>query len=82
MAEGKAESDWLHTSTVLSLLFNCHRDPKKGKASSPDDWNPYAKKRRATAKKNIPKGSITMLKYLLNPDHPEHPRNKHIESVK
>ena len=29
MAEGRLAHDWARTSTVLALLANCHRDPKK-----------------------------------------------------
>lgn len=29
MMEGRAEQDWLHTSHLLALQANCHRDPKR-----------------------------------------------------
>jgi len=39
MAEGRNENLWLIASAVMSLLANCHRDPKK-RAFTPDDFNP------------------------------------------
>ncbi len=39
MAEGRNENLWLLASAVMSLLANCHRDPKK-RAFTPDDFNP------------------------------------------
>ena len=42
MAEGKAKDTWQHTSTILAMLANCHRDPKKGKPFKPADFDPFA----------------------------------------
>ena len=40
MAEAKQEADWWHTASVLSLIVNVNRDPKKGKPSKPSDFHP------------------------------------------
>jgi hypothetical protein len=40
MAEARQDADWDHTSNVLALLFNCHRDPKSTEAASPRDFHP------------------------------------------
>ena len=53
MAEAKGKDNWQHTSTVLALLANINRDPKKQQAFSPDDFNPY---RKQPEKKTILKG--------------------------
>lgn len=45
MAEGRQRADWDRTAAVLSMLYNINRDPKKGRALSPEDFNPYAPKR-------------------------------------
>jgi len=47
MAEGRLAHDWARTSTVLALLANCHRDPKKTRAFRPDDFNPVERQRQA-----------------------------------
>ena len=46
MAEAKAASEWAHTSALLALLANVHRDPKKTKAFTPNDFNPLASRQR------------------------------------
>jgi len=43
MAEGRLGHDWAQTSTLLAMLANCHRDPKKTRAFSPKDFNPIEK---------------------------------------
>ncbi len=53
MAEAKGKDNWQHTSAVLALLANINRDPKKQKAFTPEDFNPY---RKAPEKKTILKG--------------------------
>ena len=42
MAQARKQESWEHTSAMLSLIANTHRDPKKTKAFSPRDFNPYA----------------------------------------
>lgn len=32
---------WEHTSVMLAMTANVHRDPKKCKPFSPADFNPY-----------------------------------------
>lgn len=59
MADGHGRDAWGHTSCLLSLTANINRDPKKGKESSPSDWNPYA----AQDKENAPK-EVTELRDL------------------
>ena len=46
MAEARAKDNWAHTSAVLALTANTHRDPKKSRPFRPDDFNPYAARRR------------------------------------
>jgi hypothetical protein len=53
MAEAKSKDSWQHTSTLLALLANINRDPKKQKAFAPDDFNPYKNEQK---KKPILKG--------------------------
>lgn len=42
MSEGRGREHWAHTSALLALLANVHRDPKKHRPFSPADFNPYA----------------------------------------
>ncbi len=44
LAEARARDNWAHTSTLLALLANCHRDPKKTRPFKPADFDPYTPK--------------------------------------
>ena len=44
MVEGKGKFDWAQTSSLMALAVNLMRDPRKGKAASPSDFNPFAPK--------------------------------------
>jgi len=46
MAEARGREAWNHTSAVMALLANIHRDPKKHRAFRPSDFNPYETKRK------------------------------------
>jgi len=41
IANARIEYDWGHTSSLMALIANCHRDPK-AKPFQPRDFNPLA----------------------------------------
>jgi hypothetical protein len=41
MADSRGRDNWNHTSSLLAMLFNINRDPKKQRAISPDVFNLY-----------------------------------------
>jgi len=43
MAESRRREAWDHTSTVLAMLFNANRDPKRQAPAGPADFHPYRK---------------------------------------
>ncbi|MCC7408661.1 MAG: hypothetical protein IT442_11365 [Phycisphaeraceae bacterium] len=43
MAEGRSRQEWSHTSTILAMLANTHRDPRKSRPFKPRDFDPYAR---------------------------------------
>lgn len=52
MAEARCRERWSHTSVVLALLANCHRDPrKKPTPYKPADFNPYLRQRELPVRK-------------------------------
>ena len=57
MTEAIGREAWNHTSSVLAMLANANRDPKKSpRAFKPSDFNPYAKRKitgMAITKENI-----------------------------
>jgi len=60
MAEARGREAWNHTSAVMALLANIHRDPKKHRAFRPSDFNPYETKRKTGMP--IDAGNIGVLK--------------------
>ena len=44
MCEARLKSQWDHTSTVLALIANVNRDPKKTRASMPRDFHPFVER--------------------------------------
>jgi len=50
MAEAVQREHWQHTSCILALIANVNRDPRKGRAFRPADFDPFA----ATARDGIP----------------------------
>ena len=41
MAEGHGRDEWGRLSVLCALIGNAHRDPKKGRAFKPGDFDPY-----------------------------------------
>jgi hypothetical protein len=44
MAEARSRAAWAHTSSVLAMLANVNRDPKRTRAFRPEDFDPHAQK--------------------------------------
>lgn len=42
MSEARSRDNWAHTASILALTANCHRDPKKSKPFTAEDFNPHA----------------------------------------
>lgn len=42
MAEARSRERWQHTSTILAMLANLHRDPRRSRAFRPADFDPFA----------------------------------------
>lgn len=51
MAEADSRQRWAHTSAVLVLLANAHRDPKKCRPFLPADFNPHLRRKEPVAAK-------------------------------
>ena len=55
MAEARSRENWAHTSSLLAMLANVNRDPKKTKPFKPSDFDPYGSANKS-AKPVIRKG--------------------------
>lgn len=49
MAEARSRAAWAHTSSLLAMLANVNRDPKRSRTFRPDDFDPHARKDRSAA---------------------------------
>ncbi len=65
MTEAKQNDDWNHTSAILAMLGNIHRDPKKGRAFKPADFHPGIKRPIHDGKVQHPKVDISILKTVF-----------------
>ena len=62
MAEARSRERWHHTSALLALTANIHRDRrKKPSPYKPEDFNPYYRRRESPAHKV----SIEVLKQVF-----------------
>ncbi len=53
MAEARTRQEWARTSSLLALIANVHRDPKKTRPFKPDDFNPLTERSQPTVKVGI-----------------------------
>lgn len=68
MSEARCRQQWQHTSSLMALLVNINRDPKKGKTAKPADFNPYEVR---TAKDDrVARVSILKLKGMFSKKKP------------
>ena len=47
MANGKNESEWNQTASIMALTANINRDPKKGNVYTVSDFHPMISKQKA-----------------------------------
>ncbi len=62
MTEARLSHVWDHTSSMLAMLANCHRDPKKQRAFSAERFHPYRTKRSGSGGLAITRKNIGLLK--------------------
>ena len=61
MAEAVRCQRWVHTASLMCMIANCHRDPKKTRQFHPIDFMPRQKSR----KEDRPKVGIGVLKQVF-----------------
>ncbi|MFV0444652.1 MAG: hypothetical protein ACK5Q5_13865 [Planctomycetaceae bacterium] len=64
MADAASRDRWNHTASLLALITNCHRDPKKARAARPKDFHPHAKERRSRHERK-PRVGVEVLKQVF-----------------
>lgn len=63
MADAKSEDRWNHTASLMALIANVNRDPKKGKTIKPHEFHPHTSKPKK--QDTLPKADITLLKTVF-----------------
>jgi hypothetical protein len=61
MAEAKSQQRWAHTSALLAMLANVHRDPKKSRLFKPADFNPHLRRKEPV----VARVGISVLKQVF-----------------
>jgi len=62
MADARRRDEWQHTSAVLAMLANIHRNPKKKpQPFTPAEFNPLAGERKSAP----PKTGVRTLKTIF-----------------
>ena len=65
MAEGRRRELWDHTASLLALLYNVNRDPRRSRAMRPEDFHPL----RRPSKTETVKADVTALKIFVRENH-------------
>ena len=66
MAEARLQAEWAQTSSLMALIANAHRDPKKHGPFKPGDFDPTQKARREPV---VGKADIGVLKQVFVDPH-------------
>ncbi len=64
MAEARQRESWSRTASVMALIANTQRDPKKSRPFRPSDFDPFSTRRFSPAA-NAPKVGIGVLKTVF-----------------
>jgi mitochondrial fission protein ELM1 len=62
MTEGHHRDTWQHTASLMALVANVNRDPKKTRPFKPSDFNPYVKKTSRPDVIVVTKENVSLLK--------------------
>ena len=50
LADARGHFEWEQTASLMALIVNLMRDPKKNKPAKAEDFNPYTVKEKASLK--------------------------------
>lgn len=60
MAEARQRDEWARTSSLMALIANAHRNPKRSRAFKPSDFDPLGPRRH-----EAPKVGVGILKQVF-----------------
>ena len=53
MAEARQRDEWARTSSLMALIANANRDPKKHRAFRPTDFDPFSQTHKPKQKVDV-----------------------------
>ncbi len=59
MAEQRQRDEWARTSSIMALIANTQRNPKRQRAARPSDFDPFARKA------GVMKADVSVLKEVF-----------------
>jgi hypothetical protein len=67
LAESRQRDQWNHTASLMALIANVNRDPKKGRLARPEDFHPLRNHRASTPTptQHPPIADISILKSVF-----------------
>ena len=81
MAEARVRDQWARTSSVMALIANTHRDPRKGKPFKPSDFAPGSAGSGNDGENQAPpRVGVEVLRQVFLPRN--HPRNPDKEPLR
>ena len=77
MAEARSEVDWDHTASLMALIAEIKRDPKKkSDPYKPSDFHLHAKAKQREGRARIPKVKMKDIKSVLMGLKPRHEKRR------
>ncbi len=71
MAEARQRDEWARTSSLMALIANANRDPKKHRAFRPTDFDPFSQTHKPKQKVDV-----SILKEIFIDNPPRRPQRK------
>lgn len=65
MVDAASRDRWIHTASLLALITNCHRDPKKSRAARPKDFHPHTLPQPTSSTETKPRVGVEVLKQVF-----------------
>jgi hypothetical protein len=65
MAEGRGRDEWGRMSSLLALVANVNRDPRRTRAFKPADFNPYEVRAAGSGGIPLTKKNMRLLKQVF-----------------
>ncbi len=72
MAEARQRDEWARTSSLMALIANANRDPKRHRAFRPTDFDPFSQ-----AEKPKQKVDVSILKEIFIEGRHQAPGTRH-----